>query len=579
MEMISDKQAKSGDLKTEKSLRLLPGIIIIIIQSLVRFALPAIIPSDEALMIAVFGGVVGGLAVVVWWLFFSHAPKLDRYGTIVLMVAGLFLASRLLDKSIATANMGLMFILNSIPVMSLAFVLCLVASRHLSVRIRRTAMIVTILLASGVWTLLRTNGMSSNLHYYFTWRWAKTQEEIFLAQTLNEKMIPDQGISDGRDWPGFRGPDRDGIVHGSTIKTDWISSPPEELWRRQIGPGCSSFAVKSGLLFTQEQRGDEEVVTCYNLSNGELVWIHSDKARFWDSHAGAGPRATPTFHNNRIYTFGATGILNALDAMNGSVIWSRNAANDTGAKNSGWGFTSSPLVTDSLVFIAASGILAAYDLATGRPEWLGPDYGKSYSSPHLITIDGVNQIVLMSDSGAISLAPSDGKLLWKHLWPLQDRVLQPAITTEGNILLNGSMTNGTRSITVVHESDNWKVTENWTTTGLKPNFNDFVVHNEYAYGFNGRSLTCINIKNGRRTWQQGRYGGQLLLLADQDILLVLTETGELALVAADPEKFTELSRVPAIKGRTWNHPILAQDILVVRNSEEMAAFSLSPEGR
>jgi outer membrane protein assembly factor BamB len=576
--MNSEKQVLFNEPTRQKSLRLWPGLVIVMLQWLIRFGIPIVVPSDEALMIAVFGGLLGGLAIAVWWAFFSRAPISERWGAIVLMIVALYTTSRIVHISIANANMGMMFTIFSIPVMSLAFVVWAVASRHLSNGPRRATMVVTILLASGFWALLRTNGMTSDLHFDFTWRWAKTQEERFMAKNGNEPMVLPAVTGTGANWPGFRGPNRDGIIHGVRIKTDWKVSPPTELWRRLIGPGCSSFAISGGLLYTQEQRGDDELVACYNLTSGKPVWIHRDKARFWDSHAGAGPRATPTLSGGRIYTFGATGILNALDAGDGTMVWSRNAASDTGAKDSGWGFTSSPLVVDDVVIIAATGKLAAYDLATGKPRWFGPDGGKGYSSPHLLTIDGVAQVLLESDLGMTSLTPANGTLLWKYSWPLEDRILQPALTADGDILISGSMNSGIRRIGVVNEPDGWKIKERWTSLGLKPYFNDFVVHKGHAYGFNGRSLACIDIKDGKRTWQAGRYGGQIILLADQNLILVLSEKGELALVSAAPEKFTELARFPAIEGKTWNHPVLAGDVLVVRNNQEMVAFRLPLAG-
>ena len=120
------------------------------------------------------------------------------------------------------------------------------------------------------------------------------------------------------------------------------------------------------------------------------------------------------------------------------------------------------------------------------------------------------------------------------------------------------------------------VEERWTSIRLKPYFSDFVIHDAYAYGFDGTILACIDVETGERMWKGGRYGsGQLLLLPDQDVLLVVTEDGELALVAAAADGFAELARIPAMDGKTWNHPVLVGDLLLVRNGQEMVAFRLT----
>jgi outer membrane protein assembly factor BamB len=383
------------------------------------------------------------------------------------------------------------------------------------------------------------------------------------------------------EWPGFRGPDRNSVVHGVLVKTDWASSPPAELWRRPIGPGWSSFAVAGDHFYTQEQRGDEEIVAAYNLHSGKPIWMHRDTTRFWESNGGAGPRATPTLSHGRVYAFGATGILNALDAGSGAVVWTRNVSSDTEVKVPGWGFAGSPLVVGDLVIVAASGALAGYDAATGTRRWFVKSRGGSYSSPHLVTIDGVEQVLLMGGSGMTSVTPADGTVLWDNAWSGAPMV-QPAVISGGDLVVTtadamGGL--GIRRLTVAHGADGWKVEERWTSRALKPYFNDFAVHKGYAFGFDGAILSCVDLEDGQRKWKGGRYGnGQLMLLADQDLLLVLSEEGELALVKASADQFTEVARFPVLEGKTWNHPVLVGDVLLVRNGEQMAAFRLSTPG-
>jgi outer membrane protein assembly factor BamB len=383
-------------------------------------------------------------------------------------------------------------------------------------------------------------------------------------------------------WSGFRGSHRDSVVRGVRIGIDWATSPPVELWRRPIGPGWSSFAVRGDVIYTQEQRGEEEVVSCYRLSTGEPVWMHRDAVRFWESNGGAGPRATPTVADGRVYTMGATGIVNALDADRGTRIWSRDAAKDTERIVPDWGFAGSPLAIDDLVIVALAGRLAAYDAATGDQRWMGPAGGAGYSSPHLVTIDGVPQVLLARGSRTTSVAPADGAVLWEHVGPPSVSIVQPAIV-DGDVLMapgDAMVGMGIRRVSVSRRQGAWSVDERWTSRGLKPYFNDFVVHEGHAYGFDGGILSAIDLRDGSRVWKGGRFGhGQLVLLPDQDLLLVLSEEGELALVSATPDQFTEIARVPGIEGKTWNHPALVGGVLLVRNDQEMAAFRLPAAAR
>jgi outer membrane protein assembly factor BamB len=248
-----------------------------------------------------------------------------------------------------------------------------------------------------------------------------------------------------------------------------------------------------------------------------------------------------------------------------------------------WGFASSPLVVDDIVIVAASGRLVAYDLASGKVRWVLPSGSGSYSSPQLLKISGVKQILLLNGAGAISVEPATGAQLWKYAWD-GDGIVQPALTADGDLLIgSGSGMGGevgVRRVAVAHGPGGWTTEERWTSLGLKPYFNDFVVHKGHAFGFDGSLLACIDLADGKRKWKGGRYGhGQLILLPEQDLLLVLSEQGELALAAATPDHFKELARFPAIAGKTWNHPVLVGDVLLARNGEEMVAFRLASTGR
>jgi outer membrane protein assembly factor BamB len=620
---MTDTIARQVESGRRRPLRLWPGLAAAGLLLVSWLLVPLVVPNGT--IFGMLGALACALVIVAWWLFASRAPWSERLGGLALMAAALYAVRPLLHVSVRTGHMGMTPVLHITPLLCLALVAWAVATRGVRNGPRYAWLVLAVVLAAGVWTLVRSNGISGEGASDFAWRWTPTAEERLLARAAEEPAPPPpaprpsavpaapavrepdtspspeaaptaaEAAPDvtppaptletaGAEWSGFRGPERDGVVRGVRIETDWSAAPPKELWRRAVGPGWSSFAVQDGLLYTQEQRGEEEVVACYNAQTGEPVWRHADPVRFYESNGGTGPRGTPTLHGGRVYTVGATGVVNALDAATGAAVWSRNVAVDAERQVPAWGFSSSPLVIGDQVVVAASGQLVAYDVATGKPRWFGPKLGGGYSSPHLTTLGGTTQILLASGGGVTSVAPADGKQLWQYQWGEDaTSIVQPALMPEGDVLISaatGFGALGLRRLALARGPDGWTASERWTSQGLKPYFNDFVVHEGHAYGFDGRILSCIDLADGRRKWKGGRFGhGQLVLLPEQDLLLVLSEDGELGLVKAAPDQFTELARVKAIEGKTWNHPALARDVVLVRNGEEMAAFRVPSAGR
>jgi outer membrane protein assembly factor BamB len=254
-----------------------------------------------------------------------------------------------------------------------------------------------------------------------------------------------------------------------------------------------------------------------------------------------------------------------------------------------WGFSGSPLVVGKRVIVFAGGDssqnLLAYHVETGNLEWASSAGQTSYASPHPATIKGVEQILVFSNKGLTAVAPASGDVLWEHSLPLPPsapRSVQPYVLSDG-VLVGSEGDIGLALIDLERQGKTFTPTQRWDSQDLKPAFNDFVVHQGHAYGFDGRIFCCVELDAGSKCWKKGRYGhGQVLLLAEQSLLLVVTEKGKVVLLRATPEGHEELGQFQALKGKTWNHPVIAHGRLYVRNAEEMACYELgmtSPRGR
>src|SRR5258708_3066116 len=391
-----------NEMVSRKPLRLWPGVAVAVLLVLVGYVIPIVAPRYAGL--GMIGAALCALIVMVWWLLFSRARWYERVGALVLMIAAVIAERPFVHASIAGGAQGYLSYILGIPTLSVAPVAWAAGSRRLAPGAPAAAAVVAVLLGGLPWVIVGTGGLNANGRSDFHWRWTPTPEERLLAQaddpkplpsapaalatpksavavtpevkTTNEPAAPSAVKTElaapaatwkRAEWPGFRGPNRDGVIRGIRIATDWSQSPPVQIWRRPIGPGWSSFAVSGNLIYTQEQRGGDEVVSCYRRSTRAPVWRHRDPTRFWESNAGAGPRGTPTLSNGPVYTLGPTAIGNVLDAGSGLVVWSRNAASDGHVKIPFWGISSSPLVVDDVVIVATGGRLAPFPQATRHP--------------------------------------------------------------------------------------------------------------------------------------------------------------------------------------------------------------------
>jgi outer membrane protein assembly factor BamB len=382
-------------------------------------------------------------------------------------------------------------------------------------------------------------------------------------------------------FPQFLGPTRDGTLDAPRLARDWASRPPRRLWRQPLGQAWSGFAISGGIAVTQEQRGEEERVVAYETRSGRPLWSHADRTRYETVIAGVGPRATPTIEGSRVFTLGATGILNAIDLASGERLWSHDVVEETGARLPDWGRSCSPLLVDGRVVVIAGGSdgrrLVAYDAASGAPAWAAGEGGASYSSPTLVTLAGRRQLVVLNAASVSGHDPATGVVLWEQPFPPgQPNVAMPLLLDPERLLVSVGYGVGSKAYRVSETGGALRATLEWESPRLKSKFANLVIHEGFIYGLDDGVLTCLDPARGERRWKSGRHGhGQLLLVAG--LLLVQTEEGELVLIEPSPDSCRELARFPVLDGKTWNPPALAGSLLLVRNDREAAAYELPVE--
>ena len=388
------------------------------------------------------------------------------------------------------------------------------------------------------------------------------------------------------DYPRFLGPERTGIARGPRLARDWNTHPPKRLWRRSIGEGWSAFAIVGEYAVTQERWEDEERIVCYRVADGEIVWSHADPGAYESAVAGNGPRATPTIESGRVYAVSSLGLLNCLDATTGRRVWSHDLPKEYGTTVPEYGFSGSPLLSGGLVIIAA-GVgagpsLVAYRADSGELAWKGGSESASYSSPEIATLLGVPQILIVNAHSVTGHDPQSGDELWRYDWPGEmPKVPQPVPLGDHRVFIGAGYGVGSNVLEISRDDHgDWSAETTWPGgfhRKFKPKFTNVIHYGEYLYGIDdGLALACLHESGGRLAWRMGRYGhGQILL--SHDLLLVQADSGDLAMVEANPKVFRELGRTSALVGQTWNHPALAGKYLLTRNDKQATCLELALE--
>jgi outer membrane protein assembly factor BamB len=573
----------AGISNSPKSVRIWPAVAILLGMVCLR-NLPSAVTELSPIysMLSAMLPAALSILLILWWLLFSRVAWRERFiGLAIVLVVGI-IAALVIDSTMV----GLGMIVYLLPYGIGVFAFALIIAGGWQSKSRLIAALIGAIIGFGFSDMIRTDGMTGDFRISWLWRWELNGEERVKARmekrgsVATQSALVDEPISE-IEWSGFRGPNRNGVGPDIELDDDWNANAPREIWRIPVGPSWSSFSVAGRRIFTQEQRGDNEAVVCYNAETGDEIWIREYESRFWEAIGGVGPRATPTINGSELYTMGSEGVVLKLNAVTGQIVWRRDLQQEAGRKPPEWGFSSSPLVVGSTVVVHAGakgdkGTLA-FDTDSGEPKWSAPAGDHSYSSPQLATLGGKQGVLMVTNDGVRMHDSESGEQLWEYAWKSEGyRSLQPLVLSDTSLLITTGMNTGTRRIDLKLEGDSFVGEERWTSKGIKTDYNDYVAHEGFLYGFDGSIFACIDLETGDKRWKRGRYGnGQVLLLPKAGQLLVVTEEGAIVLLNANSEKHEEVARIQAVNGKTWNHPVMVGNRLYVRNGEEAVCFEMA----
>ncbi len=457
---------------------------------------------------------------------------------------------------------------------------------------------IPLLIVASTLAMYRVTRLDGELVPQFQSRWTSKAElptsQTASAKSADEELIPASAMAEAAtDTRQFLGPHGTGVLEDKLqIDTNWNTKPPEVLWKQPIGAGWSSFAVQGDVAVTMEQRDQEQWTSAYDINSGKLYWHVALPGSHFNVMGGAGPRATPTIANNQVFTQTATGQVACIELATGKLVWEVDLLKlggwDKAASEAAisWGRSGSPLVTDNLVVVplgapagTADRSLVALDKKTGEVRWRSGDDQISYASPSLTRLFNKDQIVITNEASVTGHDIESGKVLWSVDWPGHSNssasCSQNVTIDSDKLLISKGYSQGAKLVQFkVDDQGKWTSDTVWEEASvLKTKFTSPVVKGEYAYALSDGRMECVRVADGKRQWKGRGYGhGQLLLVGNN--LLIMAEQGEVALVAAEPKRFTELARVPALTGVTWNVPTLSGNRLLIRNADEAACLKL-----
>jgi outer membrane protein assembly factor BamB len=390
------------------------------------------------------------------------------------------------------------------------------------------------------------------------------------------------GSLGAQDWPQWRGPNRDGVAPFNEPKT-W----PEKLttkWKVTIGEGYASPLYAGGRILEFARQGDDEVSMAIDPANGKVIWRQSYPAPYEPVNSaarhGKGPKSTPLYYDGRLYTFGISGILSSFDAATGKVEWRKDYTKDFKGTWPQFGTSMSPVASDGLVVVLIGtnddGAVAAYDAKSGAQEWIWKGDGPAYASPVIVEIEGVKQVVTLTQKYAVGLSLASGDLLWRIDFPGRSGMNIPTPLRFGQrLILAGDP--GTMLLQVNKQNNSWTTEKAWQISELTMRFSSPVQKGNLVFGFSNRNsgiFFCVDAESGKTLWTSPpRQGDNAVVLISGELLFLLKDDAELIIARASGNGFEPLHRYDVAGSSTYANPLMLATGIVIKDNTTLSLLS------
>ena len=379
-------------------------------------------------------------------------------------------------------------------------------------------------------------------------------------------------------WLSLRGPSHDGTVRDARLFDGEI----EELtvtWKRELGAGYPVVVVDGERLVAVFQSGESDVIAAFDAESGGELWRH-EIGPAWAGHTGShdGPIATPALADGRVFALGPRGHFVAVDATDGSLLWTTHLVDDLGVEAPFYGFASSPLVAAEVVVVQIGGGegkgIAGFDVASGELLWSAGNDSVAYQSPILTTLGGRTQVVAAGHSHVMGLDASSGTALWSYEHGGDERdmggnTIVPVPAGENRILLLHQHPESVMLEIQTDSDGSWQVSELWKSRAIKSTYVLPVYHDGYLYGMNNKIFTCVDAATGETVWRAREPGDGFPTLVG-DHLVIMSKPGTLRVAEASPEGYRELASLELFDEISWTAPAYSGGHLYVRSMGSLA---------